>query len=391
MRGQKTTSAGIGYAVKSAAPKWLGGGDVSNQQQLYEAYLSGDKAQISRVEGRFKNESAINTAIRAALRENDSRIRVAAEARVSGNLNEYTRLAKEIISEGHFSQDNVIAAINAEINAMNKSDGTSTPKTLGLYKAEDFATAISGGDSSMASAIRDDIIQTAQKNGKTAEEAEKSFISSAKASMKELFLAKGITENQAVNALIAYCGDTGEEARKHVAEWDFEGKHDFQYNEKKQMFMEGKISASEMESIFMQVEGKTNEEVNSIIVSYTRDAYDDGYFSRSQAASVMVTYGGLTEGEAESKLRYIDVKKQFPDTYVDDAWIDEYYEDVQSSGISIEVFVDYRNQVKGITGEGKKSGRMAVIDSMPISSDQKDALYYAEGWAASKLHEAPWH
>ena len=307
MSGQKTTSAGIGYAVKSAAPKWLGGGDVSNQKQLYEAYLSGDKAQISRVEGRFKNQSAINTAIRAALRENDSRIRVAAEARVSSNLTEYTRLAKEIISESHFSQDNVIAAINAEINAMSKSDGTSTPKALGLYKAEDFATAISGGDSSMASAIRYDIIQTAQKNGKTAEEAEKSFISSAKASMKELFLAKGITETQAINALIAYCGDTGEEARKHVAEWKF------------------------------------------------------------------------------------DVKKSFPDTYVDDAWVTEYYEEVESSGISIEVFVDYRNQVKGITGEGKKAGRMAVIDSMPISNDQKDALYYAEGWAASKLYEAPWH
>ena len=104
----------------------------------------------------------------------------------------------------------------------------------------------------------------------------------------------------------------------------------------------------------------------------------------------MVTYGGLTEGEAESKLRYIDVKKQLPDTYVDDAWVAEYYKEVESSGISIEVFVDYRNQVKSITGEGKKERRMRVINSMPISNAQKDALYYAEGWAASRLYEAPW-
>jgi hypothetical protein len=47
--------------------------------------------------------------------------------------------------------------------------------------------------------------------------------------------------------------------------------------------------------------------------------------------------------------------------------------------------------VKDITGEGKKEKRMAVIDSMPITSAQKDALYYAEGWATSTLNEAPWH
>lgn len=83
-------------------------------------------------------------------------------------------------------------------------------------------------------------------------------------------------------------------------------------------------------------------------------------------------------------------KKQFPDTFVDDAWVDEYYAEVESSGIPVEVFVDYRNRVKSITGDGKKERRMAVINSMPISNAQKDALYFAEGWAASKLHEAPW-
>jgi hypothetical protein len=140
----------------------------------------------------------------------------------------------------------------------------------------------------------------------------------------------------------------------------------------------------------IDVEGKTDKEANSSIVSYTREAYEEGFFSRSQAASIMVDHGGLTAAEADNKLRYIDVKKQLPDTYVDDAWVEEYYKEVESSGISIEVFVDYRNQVKGITGEGKKERRMAVINSMPISKVQKDALYYAEGWAASRLYEAPW-
>ena len=39
----------------------------------------------------------------------------------------------------------------------------------------------------------------------------------------------------------------------------------------------------------------------------------------------------------------------------------------------------------------KKAEVMEVIDSLPLTSSQKDALYYAEGWAKSKLYEAPWH
>ena len=306
VNGQQTTAAGIGYAVKSAAPKWLGGGDVSNQNQLYEAYLSGDKNQIARVEGRYKDQSSINSAIRKALRENDPRIHDAAVARYNGNLTEYTRLAKEIISEKHFSQDNVVAAINAEINAMDKGEATSsTPKASGLYKAEDFAVAISKGDQAMANAIKVDIIQTAQKNGKSEDEAVKSFASSAKSELKEMFLAGTISDQAAINALTTYCDLEQEAAVADVQYWAF--------------------------------------------------------------------------------------KQDYPDVYADDAWFDKYYEDVADSGIGIDVYMEYRNQVKGIEGDGKKERMMAIIHSLPIASAQKDALYYAEGWATSKLYEAPWH
>lgn len=200
-----------------------------------------------------------------------------------------------------------------------------------------------------------------------------------------------ISEKQAVDILVVCFGFDREDAEQKVRVWGFKTEYGFDYNDKKQQFMDGNISASELKDILVEVEGKTDKEANSNIVSYTRDAYEEGYFSRSQAASVMVTYGGLTKSEAESKLQYIDVKKALPDTYVDDAWVAEYYEEVVSSGISIEAFVDYRNQVKGITGDGKKERRMTVINSLPITSAQKDALYYAEGWAASKIYEAPWH
>ena len=120
VNGQQTTAAGIGYAVKSSAPKWIGGGDVSNQNQLYEAYLSGDKTQIARVEGRYKDRTSITTAIRKALRENDPRIREAAQAMINGNPPERARIAREIIAEGHFDTADIQAAINAEIDKLRK-------------------------------------------------------------------------------------------------------------------------------------------------------------------------------------------------------------------------------------------------------------------------------
>jgi hypothetical protein len=53
--------------------------------------------------------------------------------------------------------------------------------------------------------------------------------------------------------------------------------------------------------------------------------------------------------------------------------------------------MQYKNDIRGIEGEGKKQAILAVIDAMPLTSAQKDALYLANGWAESKLNEAPWH
>ena len=302
VNGQQTTGIGIQNAVESA----ITGQTASNQQQLYEAILSGDTTQIDRVKARFDSQTAIDSAIRKALRENDPRIKEAATAKVGGDLDEYLRIAKQIIGEGHFSQDDVVKAINAEINAMSKTEDTeSKPKVSGMFTADDFAVAITQGDAAMADAIRKDIIQTSQKNGKSAEEAEKSFNSAAKSRVKELLLAGTLSEREAISALVSYCGVAKDDAVVDVQYWKFTQK--------------------------------------------------------------------------------------YPDVYASDSWFDTYYEKVESSGISISVYMEYRNRVSDITGEGKKERRMAIIDSLPITSKQKDALYLAEGWAESKLNEAPWH
>jgi hypothetical protein len=142
--------------------------------------------------------------------------------------------------------------------------------------------------------------------------------------------------------------------------------------------------------------GKTLEEAEASFVnslnSSIKKHYEEGDIADYEAKNILINFCGKTAEEAEAKVQYWDFKKANPDTNVDDSWISEYYADgVADAGITIEMFVEYRNRVKGITGETKKRDRMAVINSLPISSAQKDALYFAEGWTASRLWEAPWH
>jgi signal transduction histidine kinase len=90
--------------------------------------MSGDTAQIERVKARFKDDkktdkevkSEIEFAMRKALRDNDTRIREAAQAVIDGNPAERIRITREIKAEGNFSQDIIVGAINAELTAMRK-------------------------------------------------------------------------------------------------------------------------------------------------------------------------------------------------------------------------------------------------------------------------------
>ena len=58
------------------------------------------------------------------------------------------------------------------------------------------------------------------------------------------------------------------------------------------------------------------------------------------------------------------------------------------NGITAEGYYLYKAATLGLT---VKVAKLLAIDSLNLTAAQKDALYYSEGWAESKLHEAPWH
>ena len=80
--------------------------------------------------------------------------------------------------------------------------------------------------------------------------------------------------------------------------------------------------------------------------------------------------------------------EEYPDGKLTPSEYTRYVEKVQSIGISPEVYSDYLDK---ISGKSKKEQILPVINSLPISKKQKDAMYRLNGWAESKLKEAPWH
>ena len=324
----QTSSSGTEYAFKegvlSALPKIVQKitGTDSKQSKLYDAIISGDTDYIERLKNGYKDGKAYETAVRQALRENDPRIKEAAEARIGGNIAKYTRIVKEIKAEGFFSQDTIVASVNAEINAINKGESSTTSSTTddkssSIYKIDDYYASIVGGDEASAYVVKEDIINTDVANGKDRDEAEDSF--------------------------------------------------------------------------------------NSRFANYLREEYEDGNVSATEAQRMLVDYGNKSEEDATSKVRYWTFKQEYPeyDDLSEEA-VEKYYEKVEPYGISVDVYYDYSKQkskCKGAdnNGDGKtdsgsvKAEVLQVINSLPLTYAQKDALYYLNGWSAKTIREAPWH
>lgn len=59
-----------------------------------------------------------------------------------------------------------------------------------------------------------------------------------------------------------------------------------------------------------------------------------------------------------------------------------------SNGITAEQFYQYKVASSGMT---KKAEKLRAINGLDLTYAQKDAIYYAEGWAQSTIGQAPWH
>lgn len=363
INGEKTTGAGI----KNALTEAVTGKGKTDGQQLYEAMLKGDTAQIERVKGRFKDDTAITSAIRTALRDNDSRIKAASKALRNGDIKSCDNYIDTIVAEGHFDEEIVSGAIRSEKSAFDtKINNAAEAKIKG--DNEEYKKIVRElRDSYRGIYSQDDIVN----------------------------LVKKAQDEQLANK-------DDEDAKKEASRYKVEDYF---------TAIVGRDQASAYvvkEDIIKtaMANGKDRDEAeadfNSNFASHLRDEYEDGMVTDYEAVNMLVNYGGRTQEGAEAKVQYWAFKKKYPDYDLSEDAVTKYYSDVEPSGIGIDVYYDYykqRGKCKGVDldGDGKtdsgsvKREVLEVINSLPITYQQKDALYYLNGWSASTIWEAPWH
>jgi len=152
--------------------------------------------------------------------------------------------------------------------------------------------------------------------------------------------------------------------------------------------------------------GKTDEEshdyVSGAVKNDVKELFNEGIISYDDAIDYLYNYADFELEDAEEKVRYWNYVLQYPDTVLTESKVSAYYDYAEPYGITPEYFEAYYIQAESATGvdyngDGradtgtKKTEILEIIDSLPISDAQKDALYFASGYKESTLSKAPWH
>lgn len=223
----------------------LTGKKKDSGSDLYAAIVSGDASRLEVYRKGYKTEEAYETAVRTALRENDPRIKEAAQELAKGNIISFGNYVETISSEGYFDEEMVESAIRAERRYFEQKVGDAYEAKLGgdnekykeivrelrdsyrgiysqdeivkiineyvpseeeedevteetsIYKASDINAALENGDTSAALEVIDDLVRVKTENyiteGEKKKDAEKKAKSSVRSSLtsywKPLYLA----------------------------------------------------------------------------------------------------------------------------------------------------------------------------------------------------------
>lgn len=227
-----TVLKGMKDSARKSLPILSWKADESNSDQLYKAIIQGKDVLAKRLKAQYGDEKKYESAILKGLRENDPRIKEAAQYALDGKTPERVAIIRKIVAEGHYTQDQVIKAINQKANSMKESSGSeksSAPQKL--YDYEEYVPAAANGlgyaDEVRKELIRYQADRNQEKDGKlTREEAEeaatKTFKSRVKSEAKDSYAAGELTEAQVRKVLEAADIAKDEELDDLILQWDTE-------------------------------------------------------------------------------------------------------------------------------------------------------------------------
>jgi len=237
--------------------------------------------------------------------------------------------------------------------------------------------------------------------------------------LKETYLDGDITASQAERWMQQYGQE--KDAQKKRKEYDFEKETGYAWVDRRDAFLSGGVSGATLKKWLADIDGKRDYDADNYIrdLEFERDngfAYNQkleqyvaGKISREQLKKVLMTRGNMYDAEADREIVAYDYIKNHPDTklglstaYSYTRKIDKWDYTIESSGITEEQFLSFRDQKAACNGtdndgDGRRdSGSvqaqiLPIIDAMPITEQQKDTLWYFCGWSSRTLkRKAPW-
>ena len=245
----------------------------------------------------------------------------------------------------------------------------------GLVDNEDEAYFIVQGWEAGEGYNRYDKVYEAVRTGASIDEAmkellshgytEKQVIGQIKGKIGEWYRGGEVSKQQATNMLNKYTNMDSEEITKEVNKWSCVVVTGIEYDDIDDEFMDGKITAS-------------------------------------RAIEMYVRYGGMAKEEATKKVTALSFVKEHPileGESVSYSFVEAYNEYCEPQGIDVKLTYDVWKYAGSMESEKDDRGEIIVskkekvleyIDSLDLSRKQKDALYYALGYAKSTIKEAPW-
>ena len=173
------------------------------------------------------------------------------------------------------------------------------------------------------------------------------------------------------------------------------------------------ITKEQALKILQQYGGKDTDEAQKLVQKWTcevvtgtdyddiKDLYLDGKLTRSRAVDMLVRYGGMKQEDAQNKIDTADFVKEHPECDgISVEAVQKYNEQAKPAGLDAGTFWEayqFKNDArttrdsngKAVSGQGAMDKVASYIDGLNISSAQKSALFLCF-YSQTSLNKIRW-
>ena len=209
---------------------------------------------------------------------------------------------------------------------------------------------------------------------------------------EDAFVSGKLTADEAQDILQTYGGYARMEAESKVLEWQCEVDTGIKYSEVQRLYVDGELTADEAKELRVEYGESSLEDARKTVLHWQCEkdngvkysdidaAYLSGDITERNAIDWLMKYGEKDEDEAKMAVqayRWRDQHTEYKD--LSDSAIDRYIDYCEGAGVSIPDFYAAKREVSAIkeTGGSVKDNVVRHIRSLPLSRQQKWALWYA--------------